>query len=65
MGVHGRRATSVSDVDDASIRAGMLRGTLYSPLRVVREGQPALSVWPQPGKYVFRYSFTSGTGDWA
>ena len=52
-------------VDDASIRAGMLRGTLYSPLRVVREGQPALSVWPQPGKYVFRYSFTSGQGDWA
>ncbi len=52
-------------VDDASIRAGMLRGTLYSPLRVVREGQSALSVWPQPGKYVFRYSFTSGTGDWA
>ena len=52
-------------VDDASIRAGMLRGTLYSPLRVVRQGQPALSVWPQPGKYVFHYSFTSGRGDWA
>ena len=52
-------------VDDASLRAGMLRGTLYSPLRVVREGQPALSVWPQPGKYVFHYSFTSGKGDWA
>jgi len=52
-------------VDDASIRAGMLRGTIYSPLRVVREGQPALSVWPRSGMYVFHYSFTSGKGDWA
>jgi alpha-mannosidase len=52
-------------VDDASIRAGMLRGTIYSPLHVVRQGQPALSVWPPPGKYVYRYSFASGKGGWA
>jgi alpha-mannosidase len=51
-------------VDDASIRAGMLRGTLYSPLRVVRGDEPTLSVWPRAGKYVFHYSFSSGKGDW-
>jgi alpha-mannosidase len=52
-------------VDDTSIRAGMLRGTLYSPLHVVREGKPTLSVWPRAGKYVFHYSLSSGKGDWA
>jgi alpha-mannosidase len=52
-------------VDDATIRAGMLRGTVFSPLRVVRQGEPALSMWPNAGEYVFRYSFSSGPGDWA
>jgi alpha-mannosidase len=52
-------------VDDAAIRAGMLRGTVYSPLAVVRGGRPSLSPWPQAGTYVFRYSVTSGKGDWA
>ena len=52
-------------VDDAAIRAGMLRGTLYSPLAVVRGGEPSLTLWPQAGTYVFHYSFTSGKGDWA
>jgi alpha-mannosidase len=51
-------------VDDAAIRAGMLRGTVYSPLAVVWRGEPALSPYPQAGTYVFRYSFTSGKGDW-
>ena len=52
-------------VDDSAIRAGMLRGTLYSPLAVVRGGQPVPSLWPHAGTYVFHYSFTSGKGDWA
>jgi alpha-mannosidase len=52
-------------VGDTAIRAGMLRGTVYSPLAVVRGDQPVLNLWPQAGTYVFHYSFTSGKGDWA
>jgi alpha-mannosidase len=45
------------------IRAGMLRGT-YSTTGFSREGKPVLIPVPPAGKYVFRYSVSSGKGDW-
>ncbi len=47
-----------------AIHAGMLRGT-YSSQQFVRDGERRLFPMPQAGTYNFRYSFTSGKGDWA
>jgi alpha-mannosidase len=52
-------------VADSAIRAGMLRGTRFSPVNVVRGGRPYQNLWPPAGTYVFHYSLTSGEGDWA
>jgi alpha-mannosidase len=52
-------------VGDSAIRAGMLRGTRFSPVNTVRGGQPFQNLSPPAGAYVFHYSFTSGRGDWA
>jgi alpha-mannosidase len=46
------------------IRVGMLRSS-YSPVGIVREDKPFLRQFPPAGKYVFRYSLSSGKGDWA
>ena len=53
------------EVSDASIIADMLRGTRFSPVTTVRNGQTIRDLRPPPGSYIFRYSFTSGPGDWA
>ncbi|MCL6544441.1 MAG: hypothetical protein K6T61_04375 [Bryobacteraceae bacterium] len=45
------------------IRAGMLRGS-YSSVGITRHGQPYLRHFPPAGTYVFRYSISSGRGDW-
>jgi len=52
-------------IADGSIRAGMLRGTRFYPANIVHEGHPVLVQMPPAGTYVFRYSLTSGKGDWA
>ncbi len=52
-------------VGDSAIRAGMLRGTRFSPLNVVRGGRPFQILSPPVDTYVFRYSFTSRKGDWS
>ena len=52
-------------VGDSAIRAGMLRGTRFSPVNIVRGGQPFRNAWPPADIYIFHYSFTSGKGDWA
>jgi len=52
-------------VGDSALRAGMLRGTRFSPVNVVRGGRPYQNLWPPPSEYIFHYSFTSGRGDWA
>jgi alpha-mannosidase len=52
-------------VSGTAIRAGMLRGTRYNPLNIVRGGKAVLLQQPPAGTYVYRYSFTSGKGDWA
>ena len=52
-------------VADGVLRAGMLRGTRFYPANIVRNGKPVLVQMPPAGLYVFRYSLTSGPGDWA
>lgn len=50
---------------DGAIRVGMLRGTRFNPVNIVRGGKTYLHQQPPAGTYVFRYSLTSGKGDWA
>jgi hypothetical protein len=45
------------------LRVGMLRGT-FSTTGFTREGKPVLIPLPPAGQYVFRYSLSSGAGDW-
>jgi alpha-mannosidase len=52
-------------LDEGAIRVGMLRGTRFNPLNIMRAGKVYLHQQPPAGTYVFRYSFTSGKGDWA
>lgn len=51
-------------VGDTSIQAGMLRGTRYSRVTTVEDGQSIPDLRPPGGTYVFRYAFTSGGGNW-
>jgi alpha-mannosidase len=51
-------------LDEGAIRVGMLRSS-YSPVGIVRDSKPFLRQFPPPGRYVFRYSLSSGKGDWA
>ena len=48
----------------SAIRVGLLRGTRFNPLNIVRNGRTYLYQQPESGKYVFRYSITSSHGDW-
>ncbi len=52
-------------VSETGVRGGMLRGTRFNPLSIVRDGQPVLVQQPPAGRYVYRYSLTSGKGDWS
>ena len=49
---------------DDLIRAEMLRGTRYTSVKVVRGDEVTSMFYPPPGKYVFRYSLSSASGDW-
>lgn len=49
---------------DGVIRAEMVRGTRFTSVRVVRGDQVGSLNYPPTGKYVFRYSVSSGLGDW-
>ncbi len=51
-------------VTDTAIRAGMLRGTRFNPLNIVRDGKTILLQQPPAGRYVYRYSLTSAKGNW-
>jgi alpha-mannosidase len=51
-------------VDEDGIRVGMLRGT-YSTTGFTRGGKSVFVQVPPVGKYVFRYSLSSGKRDWA
>jgi len=52
-------------LDGKSIRAGLLRGTRYNPLNVVRNGKSVLIQQPPAGTYVYRYAISSAAGDWS
>ncbi len=52
-------------VSETGVRGGMLRGTRYNPLAIVQDGKPVLVQQPPAGRYVYRYSLTSGKGDWS
>jgi alpha-mannosidase len=45
------------------VRGGMLRGS-YSSVGITRQDKPFLRQFPPAGTYVFRYSLSSGKGDW-
>ena len=51
-------------LDGATIRAQMVRGTRFTSVKVVRNGEPESMEYPPRGTYQFRYSITSGPGDW-
>jgi alpha-mannosidase len=51
-------------VDDQAIRGDMLRGTRFNPLKTVRDGKEVLIEQPAAGTYVYRYSISSGKGNW-
>lgn len=53
------------EVADNAISADMLRGTRFTPATTVQNGQTILDARPSAGTYVFRFSITSGKGDWA
>ncbi len=53
----------VITLGDGAIRAGLFRGA-YQSAKTTRQGKPYLLYVPPAGKYVFRYSLTSGKGDW-
>ena len=52
-------------VDKDAIRGDMIRGTTFNQLRTYQNGEPVPVKQPTPGDYVFRYSISSGKGNWA
>lgn len=53
------------EVGNTALRADLLRGTRFSPATTIKNGHQVLDLRPPAGTYVFRYSFTSGKGDWS
>lgn len=51
-------------LDEGLIRAQMLRGTKFTSVKVVRVNDVTSLHYPPPGKYAFRYTLSSGPGDW-
>ncbi len=51
-------------VSDRAVRAEMLRGTRFTPAVTAKDGQTLPALRPPAGVYIFRFSFTSGKGDW-
>lgn len=51
-------------LEDGLIHANMIRGQRYTSVRIVR-GEEITSIhFPPSGHYVFKYSLSSGPGDW-
>ena len=51
-------------LEDGLIRANMIRGQRYTSVKVVRDDDVSSIHFPAQGHYVFKYSISSGTGDW-
>jgi alpha-mannosidase len=52
-------------VDKDAIRGDMIRGTTFNQLKTYQDGKPVPVKQPRAGTYVFRYSISSGKGNWA
>lgn len=52
-------------VDGQAIRGDMLRGIKFNSVKTVRDDTPVLVQQPPADKYIFRYSISSGKGNWA
>lgn len=52
-------------VDKDAMRGDMIRGTTFNQLRTYQDGNPVPVKQPRAGTYVFRYSISSGKGNWA
>jgi len=52
-------------LEGSEVRGDMIRGQRYTSVRIVRDGKvTSITDYPPPGSYVFKYSLTSGPGDW-
>jgi len=51
-------------LSDGVIRGEMLRGARFTSVKVVRGDAITSMDYPPPGRYTFKYSITSGPGDW-
>jgi alpha-mannosidase len=51
-------------LEDGLIRANMIRGQRYTSAKIVRDDEVTSIHFPAPGHYVFKYSISSGAGDW-
>jgi alpha-mannosidase len=51
-------------LEEGALAAEMVRGTRFTSVRVVTDGRMGSMNYPPPGVYTFRYSITSGAGDW-
>lgn len=51
-------------VDRDAMRGDMIRGTTFNQLKTYEDGKPVPVKQPWAGTYVFRYSISSGKGDW-
>lgn len=51
-------------LQDGLIRANMIRGQRYTSAKVVSGDEVTSIHFPASGHYVFRYSISSGAGDW-
>jgi alpha-mannosidase len=51
-------------LDDGLIHANMIRGQRYTSVRIVRREEVSSIHFPPSGHYVFKYSLSSGPGDW-
>ncbi|HUK19444.1 MAG TPA: glycosyl hydrolase-related protein [Bryobacteraceae bacterium] len=51
-------------LSDGVLRGEMLRGARYTSVKVVRGDEVGVMDYPPKGVYTFRYSLSSGHGDW-
>jgi alpha-mannosidase len=51
-------------LDPGVLRSEMLRGPRFTSAKVVRNDSAASMEYPPKGTYTFRYSLSSGSGDW-
>ena len=54
----------LASLEPGVIRANMIRGQRYTSAKIRRSEEVTSIHYPPDGRYVFRYSFSSGQGDW-